>query len=356
VAAEGGEARSRGNPDPDSPYSHRRRPPPRLPGVGTGASILVYRVLEFSLDYLCIERLSIPYVVRDFPIVKMPSLVPTGAAVDLAGADGGQGLLPYVRLNTLVALQNPLADIDLMLTEATVRTSIAKAIDFINRTREPYALLFLDIMHRRFGVEQFADALQRYDEVLRERPKDAPLLRVLRRIADANNPIQPDDWDHVTIHTDRILVSALYCDRLGLPPSFAEVLSKSVKAGGYYATHALLAWIWINDNRCTLAVPDGFVEEMYATVAAIIDDQPTLINDLKLEAAAFLCLARQGRRVDPRFVERVVAIQNDDGGWGKPDEVDPSNPGASSWHSTILALLLLLHVHFPAAQSVGARS
>lgn len=234
-----------------------------------------------------------------------------------------------------------------LLTEDVVRRSIANAIEFINRTREPYALLFLDMMHRRFGVPEFADALKRYDEVLAERPDQAPLLRVLRRIADANNPIQPEDWDHVKILTDQILVSALYCDRLGLPPSFPEVLEKCVKAGGYLATHALLAWIWIQDNRCKLEVREGFVEEMYRAVQAILEDRPTMVNDLKLEAAAFLCLAKQGRRVDPRFVQRVVAIQNKDGGWGKPDVVDPANPDASSWHSTILALLLLLHIGFP---------
>jgi hypothetical protein len=236
---------------------------------------------------------------------------------------------------------------ELMLTETHVRTAVANGTHFINRTREPYALLFLDLMHRRFGVQPFADALKRFDEVLAERPNEAPLLRVLRRIADANNPLQPEDWDHVQIHTDRILVSALYCDRLGLPPSFAEMLGKAVNAGGYQLTHALLAWVWIQDNRCQLALPDGFVEGMYGAVAAILDDRPTLVNDLKLEAAAFLCLARQGARVPAAFVQHVVAIQNADGGWGKPDEVDPSKPDESSWHSTILALLLLLHVKFP---------
>ena len=235
-----------------------------------------------------------------------------------------------------------------MLTETNVRTVVANAIDFINRTREPYALLFLDIMHRRFRVPQFADALKRYDEVLAERPHEAPRLRVLRRMADANNPLEPDDFAHVQVHTDRILVSALYCDRLGLPPDFAEALGKGVRAGGYHATHALLAWVWVQDNRCQLAVPDGFVEDMYRAVAAILDDGPAVVNDLKLEAASFLCLARQGKRVNPRFVQHVVSIQKADGGWGKPDVIDLAKPDQSSWHSTILALLLLLHVTFPA--------
>jgi hypothetical protein len=242
-----------------------------------------------------------------------------------------------------------------MLTEANVRTIVANAINFINRTREPYALLFLNIMHRRFKVPQFADSLKRYDEVLAERPKEAPLLRVLRRIADANNPLQPDDMRHVSVQTDRLLVSALYCDQLGLPPFFAEALVKAVKAGGYPLTHALLAWTWVQDNRCASTVPDGFAEELYRAVAAIVDDGTPLVNDLKLEAAAFLCLARQGARVNPAFVQHVVAIQKADGGWGKTDAANPAKPDESSWHSTILALLLLLHVTFPPGPNSGAR-
>jgi hypothetical protein len=208
----------------------------------------------------------------------------------------------------------------------------------------------MSMMHRLFGVPEFADALKRYDEVVAERPKaEAAVLRVLRRLNDANNPLQPDDWDHVTIMTDQLLACALHCDRLGLPPEYAAALDKGVKAGGYAATHSLLAWIWLHDNRCSLAVRDGFVEDMYRSVQAILDDRPTIVNDLKLEAAAFLCMARQGSRVPPRFIRNVVSIQRADGGWGKLDTPNPDNPDESSWHSTILALLLLLHVEFPPA-------
>jgi hypothetical protein len=244
-----------------------------------------------------------------------------------------------------------------MLTEEQVRTSVANGIKFVNRTREPYGLWFMSMMHRLFGVPEFADALKRYDEVTADRPKEeAAVLRVLRRLNDANNPLQPNDWDHVVIPTDRVLATVLYCDQLGFPPSFAEVLEKGAKEGGYAATHVLLAWIWLRDNRCELAVRDGFVEDMYRANAAILEDRPTIVNDLKLEAAAFLCMARQGRRVDPRFVRHVVSIQRADGGWGRLDTPDPDNPGESSWHSTTLALLLLLHVKFPRAQSTADTS
>jgi hypothetical protein len=202
-----------------------------------------------------------------------------------------------------------------MLTEAQVRTAVANGITFLNRTREPYGLWFMSMMHRLFKVPEFADALERYDEEIALRPQEAPVLRVLRRLNDANNPLQPDDWDHVLIHTDRVLATALYC-----------VLEKGVKAGGYHATHVLLAWIWSQDNRCQLTVRDGFVEEMYRANAAILEDRPTMVNDLKLEAAAFLCMARQGKRVDPGFIRHVLSIQRADGGWGKLDAPDPARP------------------------------
>lgn len=233
-----------------------------------------------------------------------------------------------------------------MLSEAQVSTAVDNAIGFLQNAREPHALLFMGLMHRRIGVPAFADCLERYDAVLAEHPDRAPVLRVFRRMFDAGNPIQLDDWKHVTIQTDRLLVSALYCDRLGVPPSFAEALARAVSQGGYAATHALLAWIWIQENGCELAVPDGFVEQMYAAVAAIVDEDPTSVNDIKLEAGAFLCLARQSARVDIGFVRRVVAFQNADGGWGEPAE-GAGSPDESSWHSTILALMILLHVRFP---------
>lgn len=233
-----------------------------------------------------------------------------------------------------------------MLSDAEVRTTVANAIAFLQKTREPHALLFMGLIYRRFGVAEFADAPKRYDEVLPEHPDRAPVLRVFRRMFDAGNPIQPEDWQHVTIQTDRLLVSALYCDRLGLPESFAEALGRAVSQGRYAATHALLAWVWVQENRCRLAVPDGFLEQMYGTVAAIIDEDPTTVNDIKLEAGAFLCLAHQVARVDLGFVRRVVAFRNADGGWGRPVE-GAGDPNESSWHSTILALMILLHVRFP---------
>ena len=228
-----------------------------------------------------------------------------------------------------------------MRTEEDLNTAVANAIDFFKESREPHALLWLAVMHRRFGIEQFADALQRYDRVLIEQPEQAPLRRVLRRFADRNNPLQPEDWDAVTNPSDRLIVCALYCDRLGLPSSFAEMLHKAASAGGYYLPHVILTWFWMQENGCGLALPEGFMGGVYSASAAIINNDPMMVSDLRLEVAAFLYLVGQGKRVDDVFVERVVASQNGDGGWGNSRD----EHGGSDWHSTILGLLLLLHVN-----------
>ena len=227
-----------------------------------------------------------------------------------------------------------------MQTRHDPHAAVAKAIEFFKASREPDALLWLDVMHRRFGIEEFADALRRYDQVLIEQPEQAPLGRVLRRVADRDNPIQPKDWDSVVHPSDRITVSALYCDKLGLPPSFAEALTNAFSQGGYYLPHVLLASFWIQENGCRLALPREFIDDVYNANAALIHNDPTRVTDLTLEASAFLYLARKGALVDDVFVEHVIASQNSDGGWGEARD----RPGHSDWHSSVLGLLLLVHV------------
>jgi hypothetical protein len=225
-----------------------------------------------------------------------------------------------------------------------LQRAVAKAVDFFEGSREPWALLMLDVTHRRFGIAEFADTLQRYDQVLAERPQQAPLMRVFRRIADHDNPLQVEDLQAVSEEVDRVTVPALYCDRLGLPADYPAMLVEAANRGEQLLTHVLLAWIWIQDNGCEVPLPDGFIEDMYRANAALINDDHGGVTDLKLEAAAFLYLAGQGALVDHAFVERVIAVQNFDGGWAPSSDT----PGDSNWHPTILGLLILLHVEFPA--------
>ena len=231
-----------------------------------------------------------------------------------------------------------------MRTEKGLHIAIANAIGMLSGTSEPHALLWLDVMHRRFGIEEFADALQRFDDALTRKPEpgDLPVLRVLRRMADPDNPLRSEDFGTVTHPSDLIVAYALYCDTQELPSVYPQALYRAAHEGGYYLTHALLAWIWIQEKGCELVLAHGFIEDVFNATAAIINVDPTIVSDLRLEAAAYLHLAGQGALVDNTFPDRVVETQNDDGGWGESRDGE----GGSDWHASILGLLFLLQLKY----------
>jgi len=222
-------------------------------------------------------------------------------------------------------------------------TALQRAINFINGSREPYALLWLDVMHRQFGIAAFTDALQRYDQEITTRTNEAPLLRVFRRIADHDNQLQDGDLQAVSVDVDRITVPALYCDQLGLTDNYPAMLEGAAVQGGYLLTHALLACVWFKENGYAVPLSARFINDIYYATATLIGNDP-VVTDLELEAAAFLYLAGQGALVDGAFVDRVIAVQNYDGGW----LLSSNTPGKSDWHPSILGLFLLLHREYPA--------
>lgn len=224
----------------------------------------------------------------------------------------------------------------------TLDEAAKDATDYFAQIREPYALLLLNVLYRRFGVADFANSTQSYDQILAENPENAPLLRIFRRIADYNNSLQPEDFYAVTADVDKITVPALYSDRGILPETYMMGLINAAKSGGYLLTHVLLATIWLQDNHCDPGY--DFRDAIYHATAGIINDD-SVVTDLELEAAAFLCTAGQGALVDGTFVQRVIESQNFDGGWSYSND----NLESSNWHTSVLGLILLLHVEFPAA-------
>jgi hypothetical protein len=226
----------------------------------------------------------------------------------------------------------------------TLQQAVTNAVNFCKGLREPDALLMIDVMHRRFGIEVFAGALERYDEQVSSHTDDVSMLRIFRRIADYYNPLQEGDLQAVYAETDRITVPALYCDRLALPPNYPAMLEDASRRGGYMLTHVLLALTWLRENDGDVSLPDGFKQDVFRKNAALINDD-NVVTDLELEAAAFLYLMGQDALVNSGFVEKVVAVQNLDGGW----RLSSAESDVSNWHPTVLALFFLLHVENPAS-------
>jgi hypothetical protein len=243
-------------------------------------------------------------------------------------------------------------------TSQELQQAINQAITFLNQTEHPIGLMMLNVIYRQFGIAEFEDSLQRYDQLYSS--SNDPLIPIWRRIADYDtSAVQPEDFDAVTNPLDRLTIPALFSDRRSLPDNYVSEFTGavdygyysasqptndgSIDDGAYLLTHALLAIIWLQDNYCSIQLPDGFISDLYQMNAALIGDG-SRVDDIQLEAAAFLYEAGQGNIVCPDFAENVIATQNPDGGWS----LSSGTPSFSNWHPTVLALITLLYVAHPA--------
>jgi hypothetical protein len=221
--------------------------------------------------------------------------------------------------------------------------AIEAGVQFFAATREPYAFVMLDVMHRRFGIAAFSGMRARYDAVLESEKAEtqrAALLRLFRRIVDHENAPAPEDEAAVSAAVDRLTVPALYCDRTPLPGSYADALAQANADGAYMRTHALLALLWLRDNGCASPAPADYEAQLRAAVSELIavDGQA---SDLELEAAGFLHLYGAHVQVPAAFVAEVVELQQPDGGWLR----EVGEVTGSSWHASVNGLFVLLHAY-----------
>lgn len=225
----------------------------------------------------------------------------------------------------------------------TLSEAIENATNYLQVTSEPYAFLWLNVAYRRFNISLFSDSLQRYDRaILQTSPENQSALRVFRRIADYNNPLQEGDLQSVTGQIDKLTVPALYCNRYGLPSNYADTLLKAASSQDYMVTHALLALIWINENGYSFSMPTEYYDYLFRANVGLINDD-AVVTDVELEAAVFLSLAGQSSIIPTGFFKSVVAAQKIEGGWS----VSNLSAESSNWHSSVLGLILLLHEQYP---------
>ena len=226
-------------------------------------------------------------------------------------------------------------------TDDKLEVAINNAITYLEQTNEAFGLMMLNVIYRQFGIQEFKNTLQRYDEILSSCSHS--IMKLYRRIADYDNTVDETDFKAIVEQVDTITIPALYADQRNPPSNYPMVLIDAKDSGGYMMTHALLATIWLQENNCNISLPDNFIETLYYDTSALTESGLP-VTDVTLEAAAFLYEAGQGSLVNPNFAENVIATQNPDGGWS----LSSDTPSGSNWHPTILALMILLHVAHPA--------
>ncbi len=205
------------------------------------------------------------------------------------------------------------------------------------RRKEPlsYELAGLDLLFRRFGLNQFGSAAALFLQRVKETRN--PVLRIFSRLVDPAAVLLLEDWTALTGENDRLTVPALYSDQHPLPKDYAESLQTHARRGGYALTHTALALMWLRDLDVNRPTPAAFEDQVVEGLIELTRSGWGL--DLRIEAAVFLCYLRSERLLSGEVIDEVIKSQRSDGGWTRHGGVTESN-----WHTSGLATWLLLEI------------
>jgi len=200
-----------------------------------------------------------------------------------------------------------------------------------------------DYLHRRFGIElQLASGRSAHGA--RDGLRRPELALVYRRLVDGRARVRPQQIEQLESPIDRITATALYCDQVGLPSDWIQVLRRASLAGAYALTHAVVAAQWTLENDCLsgialakLQLEQTLLLEDLLQDRTALDARHELSLDIWIEALAMLYYSGAGERVRPEWIDALLATQRDDGGWPNHPDRERSAP-----HPTALALWVLL--------------
>ncbi len=160
-------------------------------------------------------------------------------------------------------------------------------------------------------------------------PEEVAMARMAdpTRIAEASlaREFEPDS-------TSATLARVLRCDVDPLTEADLDALDALAAGGGYDATHAALAVMWLDELGCQVADAAERRERLVEAIATELTAAGAM-TDLAVEQSAVLHYLDAGDRVPDGWTDQVLATQRTDGGWGER---------VSTWHMTLLAVWTIL--------------
>ena len=195
--------------------------------------------------------------------------------------------------------------------------------------------LFLPYLHRAFGLDYDTELIERAREEASE-----DLLPFFRMVDEA--VVSTQERIDATDRFGWPLLTALYCDRFGLPIDFLNRIEAQSLGTPYELTHAALGLDWAIEMGCLQSdeVAPTITEQNDALVRVV--EQVGFSSEATLEAIGILLHRGEQTLVDPEWVDTIRSQQHDDGGWGYGER-------GSNLHATVLALWVLLHFDHPNA-------
>ncbi|MCD6381449.1 MAG: hypothetical protein J7L43_00525, partial [Candidatus Aenigmarchaeota archaeon] len=184
--------------------------------------------------------------------------------------------------------------------------------------------------YRKWQFVYFDRSLTSGDSKLKEILKNTPFLGLDERVTTAKE----------YSYYNEIIIRPLYCKEVPVPDGMYDwIINNMSSKGSYDLIHAFIGIMNLRDGGCvnkTRANVD-LRRLSYKVVDEINNINPEDKIDLYLEYVDVLLISGNGDLVKPEWIEKIIELQNPDGGWPLRMKGSPSHP-----HSTYVGLEVLL--------------
>ncbi len=203
----------------------------------------------------------------------------------------------------------------------------------------------LDYLRRKFGATELQPVVATW---ARGNKHEVEVMRVMGRWLDPGMPLLPEGRSYFKHPFEKILYAGLHCTQPGFDAAAFELdLKQLIASQGYGLTHAAIGARLARENGCVSAEALAALEAIIVPSMVRIAQTEKANPDLFYEVLALLHYLGSGAQVRPEWVERVLAAQHADGGWG----LEPGG-AASHDHPSALALWVLMETANPGAAAI----
>lgn len=223
---------------------------------------------------------------------------------------------------------------------------ITRAHDWLDRPDlELVSSLMLAGLRPMYGLQFNNDPAAIFEQHLADlqasgQPNEAGTMSLFRRIYDGTVVFDPYYWS-LAGSIDQSTLQSLYCDSVPVPADYANQLLSMSGDGGYHATHAMLAALFLRSNGCQV-LSSAEIQLLESRTAAVIDLGDGFLDDVDIEAMTMLAFASRLDLVPMSARQALLATQQADGSWVEHSPLAGEPPTAGFQHATGLAYSFLL--------------
>lgn len=209
--------------------------------------------------------------------------------------------------------------------------------DQIRWRRDPAIVWIYTILMRRFNLPEL-DAVRFFKRGVRDglysNSDEALILNVI--VPDVRDALRLEKTKTDSINS--LLFASMYCATKALPSDYLQRVEKMAQKGGYELTHMYLILIILREKRCReyLQQEQQYLqlEKKLEPLVLTLSTQARIINDLDIEAAAFISYGNPALTPPDSYLRRVIDAA----------EQHLDNPYVSkmSAHTVVLLLWYLL--------------